>query len=339
MYRDLMEKLMMQQDLTRDDMFEMISDVVTETMTAVQIMGFQMAFLMKDPTPEELAYYIEAMQAHCHRIPLGDAPVMDIAGTGDGEKPGKLAAGAAILAAAAGIPVVKQIRRSQKGYYGSEEALSFMGIHTDLTPDKASELVKQCNIAFIPAKKYHPALERTLNEQTEAQIRFLLQTVIGPMMNPAYATRYVLGVHDEEGLELLQGIVETLPNVQALLLRSENGADYITLDDVTCAYHWNGEVWQMLRLTATDLGLRPCPAALLEVGTPQENAHLITGILDGEIKDARRDVLLANAGAALWLGGKATDLASGVQQAAAFIDSGKAAAHLAQLRSASMALR
>lgn len=340
MYKDLMDKLMMQQDLTRDDLFQMISDVVTETMTAVQIMGFQMAFLMKEPTPEELAWYVEAMQAHSHKITVDcGGPSLDIAGTGDGEQPGKLYAGAAILAAAGGVPVVKQIRRAQKGYYGSEEVLSLMGIHTDLTPEQAARLVQQCGIAFVPAKKYHPALERTLNEQTEAQIRCLLQTVIGPLMNPAYATRFVLGVHDEETLELLRGTVENLPQVQALLLRSETGADQITLSDITYGYHWDGESWSELEITAELLGLRACPPALLDASTPQEAAHLITGILDGAITDPRRDVLLANAGAALWLGGKAADLQQGVQLAADLIRSGSASKYLASLRTASMAFR
>lgn len=340
MYKDFVDKLILQQDLTREELFQIISDIVTETMTTVQILGFQMAFLMKEPTPEELAYYVQAMQAHSHRIPVdGGAPLLDIAGTGDGERPGKLSAGAAIVAAAAGIPVVKQVRSSQKGYYGSADTLNLMGINLDLDADKAAALVKACGIVFIPARKFHPALERTLNEQTEAQIRCLLQTVIGPLMNPAGANRFVLGIHDAETLALLRGVVENLEGVQVLLLRGEDGADFITLDGVTCGEHWNGAAWQTLELSPETLGLRRCSRALLEINTPQENAHLITGILDGSIRDARRDVLLANTAAALWLCGKAGTLCDGVHLAGDLIDSGAAARTLDGLRSDSMALR
>ena len=149
MYKDLMDKLMMQQDLTRDDLFQMISDVVTETMTAVQIMGFQMAFLMKEPTPEELAWYVEAMQANSHKITVDcGGPLLDIAGTGDGEQPGKLYAGAAILAAAGGVPVVKQIRRAQKGYYGSEEVFNHHFTAETMITVSQLLLTKRVNLNF-----------------------------------------------------------------------------------------------------------------------------------------------------------------------------------------------
>lgn len=329
MYKDLMDKLMLQQDLDRADLFQMISDVVTETMTAVQIMGFQMAFLMKEPTPQELAWYIQAMQAHSRRIDIG-GPALDIGGTGEGAQPGKLAVGAAILAAAAGIPVVKQVRSKQNSYYSSQAVLAQLGIPTAAEPNEATEQLRRSGTAFLQARAFHPALERTLNEQTEAQIRELLHTVIGPLMNPA-ATRFVLGVQQEETLELLRDTIAELPEIQVLLLCDDTGTDQICLQGITCVYHWDGSRWTQQEISAETLGLHRCPASLLQTDTPQETARQISGILTGQLRDPRRDVLLANAGAALWLGGKADDLAQGAALAAELIDSGKAAAQLHKL--------
>lgn len=323
MYKDLMDKLMLQQDLSQQDLFQMISDVVTETMTAVQIMGFQMAFLMKEPTAQELAWYVQAMQAHCRPIPIGGTPILDIA------IPGEYAVASAVIAAAAGLPVVKQVRSDQTHYVSSQPVLQQLGIAVAQEPETAARQCRQCSAAFVQARAFHPALERTLNEQTEAQIRALLQTVIGPLSNPAGATRYVWGVQDAAALPLLQDMVEALENIQVLLLCGDDRSIPVILQDSTRGLYWDGRSWHQPELLPAALGLRPCPAALLQTDAESRLPELLTGT----VRDVRRDVLLANAGAALWVGGKAADLTQGIALAASLIDSGKAAGQLALLRS------
>lgn len=333
LYKDLMDKLMLGQDLTRAELERTIAGIMTQELTQVQVLGFQMAFLMKGPTPQELADYAHAMRANCTSIDAASfGPALDIAATGAGERAGRLAPAVALLAAAPGAPVIKQVRTSVPGYFGSAGVLAALGIDVAGSEAEAKAQLAAAETAFLDPRAFHPSLAQTLNDETEAQIRALTQTIIGPLMNPAMISNLLFGVHDRETLEILQEAIPEIPGLRALLVQGADRADSITLDGPADLLRWDGTAWQAQTVTPAALGLRSCSWTLQKTEKDAETAAQITALLRGEVHDARRDVLLANVAAALWVSGQVERLADGVCLAATRLDRGDGARRLEALQ-------
>ena len=181
-------------------------------------------------------------------------------------------------------------------------------------------------------RAFHPSLAQTLNDETEAQIRALTQTIIGPLINPATISNLLFGVHDRETLEILQEAIPEIPGLRALLVQGADGADSRTLDGPADLLRWDGTAWQAQTVTPAALGLRSCSWTLQKTEKDAETAAQITALLRGEVHDARRDVLLANVAAALWVSGQVERLADGVCLAATRLDRGDGARRLEALQ-------
>lgn len=199
------------------------------------------------------------MRANCTSIDAASfGPALDIAATGAGERAGRLAPAVALLAAAPGAPVIKQVRTSVPGYFGSAGVLAALGIDVAGSEAEAKAQLAAAETAFLDPRAFHPSLAQTLNDETEAQIRALTQTIIGPLMNPAMISNLLFGVHDWETLEILQEAIPEIPGLRALLVQGADGADSITLDGPADLLRWDGTAWQAQTVTPAALGLRSC---------------------------------------------------------------------------------
>lgn len=317
LYQQLMDKLIMQEDLTRDDFVHMIAGTISQELTQVQVLGFQMAFFMKGPTSQELADYVYAMRANCY--PISTGPVFDITAVDHKTETEALSIATALLTATAGIPTVKQVWEKPSTLTRCTDLLSALKITPAKTESQAKKQLQHAGITFLAPRSFHPVLAQTLNNETEVQIRDLTYSIIGPLSNPADVSHIAFYVHHAETLELLQSVISCMPEIHALLIYMPQ-----TLTVPSSVFFWDGCSWQTL--TASD--------DLFSFQSPDCAADYsqISGLLYGEITDNRRDILLSNTAIALWFNHRADNLQQGFDIAKYQLDSGAAARTLEQLQ-------
>ena len=332
MYKEILNKLTNNVDLNEAEVSEIISDIREDKLTEGQISGFLVALVMKGTTLKETAYIAKAMRENCIPIrPNIDNEMMDTCGTGGGLSTYNISTATALIAAAAGIPVAKHGSRSISSLSGSADVLEALGVNINLTPEQARELIEEINIAFIYAPLFHPVMGKVLAPEAALGIKTIFYTIIGPLINPAFAPRHLLGVYKPELLEQVAEVAREIGYTRAMFVHGLDGLDEISLLGKTRIMELKNSEFTTYEIAPEDFGLERCTLEDIRTGTPEQNADVIRGVFEGRIRDARRDAVLLNAAGALIIGDKADDFADGVKKVAEIIDSGRAAATLAAL--------
>lgn len=333
MYKEVMTKITTGRELSEEEIFKLIGAINNDEISDVQIAGFQVALLMKGVSLKEIAALAKAMRQNCVPLkPKVTTELMDTCGTGGGLSTFNISTATALVTAAAGIPVAKHGSRSISSLSGSADVLEALGVKIKLTPVQAEKLIEEIGIAFIYAPLFHPVMCKVLSPETELGIKTIFYTLIGPLINPAFASRHLLGVYKPELLDTVTYVAKELGYTNAMFVHGMDGLDEISLLGTTKINELkNGEV-RSYEICPEEFGLKRCTLEEIKTGTPEENAATITGTFKGQITGPRREAIIFNAAGALVVGGKAEGFAEGITLASKIIDSGLALAKLERLR-------
>lgn len=336
MYRDILQKLTNRQDMTQEEVTEIISAINNDELTEGQISGFLVALVMKGTSLDETAYIAKAMRQVCVPLhPQVSAELMDTCGTGGGLSTYNISTATAIVAAAAGIPIAKHGSRSISSLSGSADVLEALGVNINLSPAQAEKLIEDIGIAFIYAPLFHPVMCKVLPPESALGIKTIFYTIIGPLINPAFAPRHLLGVYKPELLEQVAYVAKEIGYTKAMFVHGLDGLDEISLLGPTRILELKDGQLLSYEIKPEDFGLNRCSLEDIKTGTPAENAATIRGVFDGSITGPQKDAVVLNAAGALIVGGKAEDFAQGVALAREIIESGAAKAKLQELVTAS----
>ncbi|MCL2351632.1 MAG: anthranilate phosphoribosyltransferase [Firmicutes bacterium] len=333
MYKETLAKITTHQELTEEEISELISDINAGTVSDVQIAGFQVALLMKGASLQEIAYIARAMRDNC--VPLRPKiadETMDTCGTGGGLSTFNISTATAVVAAAAGIPIAKHGSRSIASLSGSADVLEALGVNIVLQPREVERMIEEIGIAFLYAPLFHPVMGKVLPPEQDLGIKTIFYSIIGPLINPAFAPRHLLGVYKPDLLDTVTFVAKELGYTNAMFVHGMDGLDEISLLGKTRINHLkNGEV-STFEIVPEDFGLARCALADIKTGLPAENAETINGVFSGEMKGPKRDAILLNAAGALTIGEKAGGFREGIALAKELVDSGAAAKKLNELR-------
>ena len=339
MFKNILSKLTCNQPLTEEEIETFIDAIRAGKVSDVQIGGFQVALLMKGTSLPELAAFAKAMRKNCIAIrPNVTGELMDTCGTGGGLSTFNISTATAIVAAAAGIPVAKHGSRSISSLSGSADVLEALGVNINLTPEQAATMIEQIGITFIYAPLFHPVMGKVLPPEQDLGIKTIFYTIIGPLINPAFAQRHLLGVYKPELLDTVAHVAQALGYTRAMFVHGEDGLDEISLLGATRICELRDGALSTTTITPEEFGLQRCALKDICTGTPESNAQTIRGVFDGTLHGCRRDAIVLNAAGALIIGDKANGFADGIALAQSLIDSGKAYDKLEQLAALSQTL-
>jgi anthranilate phosphoribosyltransferase len=296
----------------------------------VQIAAFLIALRTKGETEDELAGLAGTMRALAVPVRVAVDDLLDTAGTGGGRSTFNVSTTAALVAAGAGCRVAKHGNRSATGLSGSADVLEALGVRIDLPADAVGRCIEEVGFGFMFAPQHHAATRYVVPVRKELAVRTIFN-FLGPLTNPAGATRQLIGVSDPAMLPIIAGALARLGTARALVVSSEDGLDEMSSSAPTRVVEVSGggEV-RRYTVTPADVGLATADPRGVAGGTPADNARTARRVLDGE-PGAARDLTALNAGAAIYAAGRADSLAAGVEAAHAAIDSGAAAAVLEAL--------
>jgi anthranilate phosphoribosyltransferase len=316
--------------LAEDQMAAVMTDLFAGRLTPAQIAGLAVGLRMKGESVDELVGAARALRAHMARVPDVPDTVLDTCGTGgDGASTLNVSTAAALVVAAAGVPVAKHGNRAASGTVGGADVLEALGEKLDLTPDAASACLRATGFVFLFAPAFHPALRHAAVPRRELGVRTVFN-LLGPLANPAGVRRQVLGVSERRWVEPLAEALQRLGVERAWVVHGTRGCDELALDGTSIIADVTAGAVQVRQMDAADVGLAPAPMAALRVGSRDEAVTRLRAVLDGE-RGPARDVVCLNAGAALVVAGVAADLRAGIVHAAAALDDGGAAGLLARL--------
>jgi anthranilate phosphoribosyltransferase len=313
-------------DLTLEHAAAVLEEIMQGNASEIQIAGFLIALRTKGETVAELAGLARTMRAFATRVPIEHADLLDTAGTGGGRRTFNVSTTAALIAAGAGCTVAKHGNRSATGLSGSADVLEALGARIDLDPGAVAQCIADVGFGFMFAPAHHQATRFVMPVRRQLAVRTAFN-FLGPLTNPAGATRQLIGVSDPDYLETMAGALALLGTRHALLVCSDDGLDELSISAPTLVVEVRDGELRDYRVTPEELTLPRHPPESVPGGDPQQNADTTRRILAGEVGPAR-DLAVLNAGAAIYAGGVATSLAEGVSSAQAAIDSGDAAAAL-----------
>mgnify|MGYP000108346526 CR=1 FL=1 len=319
-------------DLTQADARETATAIFEEA-TEAQIGALLAGLRAKGETEAEIAGFAEGMRAEARRIDPDRSPLVDIVGTGgDAHDTINVSTTSAIVASAAGVPIAKHGNYSVSSSSGSADVLDEVGVTVDAEPKAVERSIEAHGIGFMLAPVFHPAMKAVIGPRKELGMRTIFN-VLGPLTNPAGADAQVVGVYDDDLVSLIARALARMPVDHALVVHG-SGIDEIGVHEETTVAEVKGDSIEEYTLGPTDIGVERHDIEAVAGGTPEENAADLRGILTGEISGAKRDIILANAGAALYVADAASTLSDGVELAAQTIDSGAAMEQLNRLREA-----
>jgi len=315
--------------LQEEEMREAIGLIMDGQATQAQMSALLVALRVNGETADEVVGAARAMRerallVECHREPL-----MDVCGTGgDGSGSFNISTAVAFVVAGAGVAVAKHGNRAMSSQCGSADVLEALGVDLELASSHAQRLLESHGIAFLFAQRHHPAMRVVASVRREIGIRTLFN-LLGPLTNPANITHQVVGVAQENALMLMADALRSLGRQRAAVICAEDGMDEVSLASATRVVEWDGSQLLQHTIEPEMFGVARRPAAEIAGGTPQVNAHLIDQLLKGR-PGAHRDVVLLNAGLALYIAGSAQNIGDGVRAARLSIESG-AARHALQM--------
>lgn len=323
MIQDAIQQLIAGRDLDRETATAVMDQIMSGEATDAQIGGFLVALRCKGETEDEVAGFTEVMRAKATRISGGRPPLLDTCGTGgDASGTFNISTTAAFVAAGAGCTVAKHGNRAISSRCGSADVLAELGVNIDADPARVGVCLDEAGIGFLFAQALHGAMKHAIGPRRELGTRTVFNT-LGPLTNPAGATRHLMGVFAPELTELQARVLGALRSERAFIVHGLDGLDEITLTGPSRVSELaDGEV-RTYEIEPGDFGIDRAGAEALKGGDPDENAAILREVLDGG-SGPRTDVVLLNAAAALAAAGVAEDLAGGVEAARESIASGRA---------------
>jgi len=336
----VLDRLLRRQSLTRDEAEALFGALMDGDLSESMKAALLVALRMKGESAGEIAGAAIAMRRRVVAIPHRVEKVVDTCGTGgDGSGTFNISTAAALVAAAAGVPVAKHGNRSVSSKSGSADVLAALGVDLETTPEDAGRALEEIGIAFLFAPRLHPAMREVMPVRRELAVRTVFN-VLGPLTNPAGARRQVMGVYSAKLVPVLAEVLAELGAEHALVVHGD-GLDEITttgptrVGEVRTRGDGRGEgkaEVSVYEVTPEDLGVDPARKEDLAGGDPEDNAALVRRILAGE-PGPPADVTVVNAGAAIYVGGGAATLREGVERAREALASGAAESTLERLRS------
>ncbi len=323
MIKEAILKLAKKEDIGYETAKAVMNEIMNGEASDVQKSAYLTALSMKGETIEEITGSAEEMRNHCTRL-LHDMDVLEIVGTGgDGSNSFNISTTSAIVVAAAGVPVAKHGNRAASSKCGAADVLEALGVNITLSPEKSARLLKEIGICFLFAQNYHISMKYVAPIRKELGIRTVFN-ILGPLANPAGANMQVMGVYEEELVEPLAHVLSNLGVKDALVVYGQDRLDEISMAAPTTVCEVRGDSYRTYTIVPEQFGLASCDREDLVGGTPEENAAITRAVLSGEERGAKRNAVLLNAGAGLFVAGKAKTLQDGVSMAAKLIDSGLA---------------
>ena len=325
MIRDAIIKLVNKQDLSYDEAFTVMNEIMTGQTTPTQNAAFLSALSTKSAraeTADEIAGCAEAMRSHATKVETG-MDVLEIVGTGgDNAHSFNISTTSAIISAAGGVKVAKHGNRAASSQCGTADCLEALGVNIEQSPEKCIELLNTAGICFLFAQKYHSSMKYVGAIRKELGFRTVFN-ILGPLTNPASPAFQLLGVYDEYLVNPLAQVLASLGVKRGMVVYGQDKLDEISLSSPTSICEIREGWYKSYVIAPEDFGFERCDKSELKGGTPSENAEIVREILSGK-KGHKRNAVLMNAGAALYIAGKAGSMKDGISLAAKIIDSGKA---------------
>ena len=322
MIKEAIIKLSKKEDLS----YEMAQAVMDEIMSGeandIQKSAYLTALAMKGETIDEITASAAGMREHCTRL-LNDMDVLEIVGTGgDRSNSFNISTTSALVISAGGVPVAKHGNRAASSKCGAADVLEALGVNITVSPAQSAQMLKDINICFLFAQKYHTAMRFVGGVRKEMGIRTLFN-ILGPLANPAGATMQLLGVYSEDLVEPLAHVLKNLGVKRAMVVYGTDSIDEISLSAPTKVCEFKGDEFKSYEITPEQFGLKRCKKEELIGGMPEENAKIAREILDGK-EGPKMNAVLLNAGAAIYLASDNLTMQDAIEKARDIITSGAA---------------
>ena len=325
MIKEAIVKIVNKEDLTYDEAYTVMNEIMSGETSPTQNAAFLAALSTKSAkaeTTDEIAGCAAAMRDHATKVDTG-MDVLEIVGTGgDNAQSFNISTTSALVAAAGGVKIAKHGNRAASSNSGTADCLEALGVNIDQSPDRCIEMLRESGMCFFFAQKYHTSMKYVGAIRRELGFRTVFN-ILGPLTNPASPKRQLLGVYDEYLVEPLAQVLINLGVKRGMVVYGQDKLDEISLSAPTKICEINNGWFKTYTVTPEKFGFERCTKADLKGGTPEENAQITRGILGGK-QGHKRNAVLMNAGAALYLYEKADSLKSGIALAAELIDSGAA---------------
>lgn len=330
MIKEAIVKIVDKQDLTYDEAYSVMNEIMSGETSPTQNAAFLAALSTKSTKAEtinEIAGCAAAMRDHALKVPH-DMDVLEIVGTGgDNAHSFNISTTSALVIAASGVKVAKHGNRAASSLCGTADCLEALGVNLDLSPEKCVELLKKIGICFFFAQKYHSSMKYVGPIRKELGIRTVFN-ILGPLTNPASPSMQLLGVYDASLVEPLARVLTSLGVKSGMVVYGTDKLDEISASAPTLVCEFRDGNYKTYTITPEQFGFTSCKKEDLVGGTPAENAAITLGILKGEDKGPKRNAVLLNAGTALYIAGKADSFENGIKLAGELIDNGAALAKL-----------
>ena len=333
MIREAIVKIVNKGDLSFEEAYTVMNEIMSGETTATQNAAFLAALSTKSAraeTTDEIAGCAAAMRAHATKVDTG-MELFEIVGTGgDNARSFNISTTSALVAAAGGMKVGKHGNRAASSQCGTADCLEALGVNIQQSPARCIELLKEAGMCFFFAQKYHASMKYVGPIRKELGFRTVFN-ILGPLTNPGTPSMQLLGVYDDYLVEPLASVLVSLGVKRGMVVYGQDKLDEISMSAPTTICEIRDGWYRTCVIKPEDFGLVRCAKEDLRGGTPEENAKITKAILRGEEAGPKRDEVLLNAGASLYIGGKADTMQDGVALAARLIDSGKAMETLEKL--------
>ena len=322
MIKEAIIKLTNKENLSYEEAKAVMNEIMSGEASDVQKSAYLTALTMKGETIDEITGSAEEMRNHAVQL-SHEGDVLEIVGTGgDKSDSFNISTTSSLVIASAGVPVAKHGNRAASSKSGAADVLESLGVNITISPRKSAELLQNIGICFLFAQSYHTAMKYVGPIRKELGIRTIFN-ILGPLANPASANLQVMGVYDESLVEPLAKVLSNLGVKRALVVYGQDRLDEISASAKTSVCEVKDGTFKSYTISPEQFGLTRCKKEELTGGTPDENAAITKAVLAGE-QGARRTAVVLNAGAGLYVAGKADSIEAGVRLAEELIDSGKA---------------
>lgn len=330
MIKEAIVKIVNKEDLSYDEAYTVMNEIMSGKTTPTQNSAFLAALSTKSTRAEtisEIAGCAAAMRDHAVKLETG-MDLFEIVGTGgDNSQSFNISTTSALVAAAGGMKVAKHGNRAASSKCGTADCLEALGVNIEQSPGRCIELLNEVGMCFFFAQRYHTSMKYVGAIRKELGFRTVFN-ILGPLTNPGSPKMQLLGVYDEYLVEPLAQVLINLGIRRGMVVYGQDKLDEISLSAPTTVCEFKDGWFKSYTIKPEDFGFNSCSKQELVGGTPQENAAITLAVLQGKEKGAKRNTVLLNAGAALYIGGKADSFNDGVHLAAQLIDSGRALATL-----------
>ncbi len=331
MLKPMIEKVLQGNDLTQEEMANVVGSVMDGEGSPIQVAAFLVALRAKGEKTEEITGAAQAMRARMNQIEITKRPLIDTCGTGgSGTGSFNISTAVAFVAAGAGVAVAKHGNKAISSKSGSADVLSELGVNITADISVMKNAIEEIGVGFLFAPNYHPAMKHAASVRRELGLRTIFN-VLGPLTNPAGAPRQLMGIFDRSLTQPIAEVLGKLGSEKAWVVHGSDGVDELTICGDSFVSEWDGQTVNNHTISPSDVGLKVHPAGSMKGGTPAENAEKMKTILAGQDSGPLTDAIALNAGAALYVSGLAESLKDGVGKAQETLKAGKPAKVLSSL--------